>query len=456
MIRLWLAVWLARAVGWFSRMTGRGGSSLPGLVARRIEPTVLTRLASALPGGTMLVTGTNGKTTTAAVLRHILTTAQVRFVSNRAGSNLILGLTAAMVQASRWRIYPDAAWALLETDEATVPRAASELQPRALLVTNFFRDQLDRYGELSTTVQLVQRGVTEVRPDGFLVLNFDDPQVAALVRPDIAGYGFGLALPSATPGPDDVADARFCPQCGRELGYRRRYFAHLGHYFCPACQWQRPAPEVEVTHWDRERKAVEMVIQGRAVRFSWSLPGRYNLYNLAAAVAAGVGLGIPVETMVTAVETFRPAFGRMEQVEVDGHALWLALIKNPVGFNQVLATIAEETAPALDVLVMINDRYADGRDVSWLWDVDLERYLPRLATARWWVSGLRAWDMAVRLKYAGVLDGRMRVEENAEKALTDMVRQASGDVFVLPTYTAMLEIRQYLTQRGYVRHFREG
>jgi UDP-N-acetylmuramyl tripeptide synthase len=160
--------------------------------------------------------------------------------------------------------------------------------------------------------------------------------------------------------------------------------------------------------------------------------------------------------MVTAVETFRPAFGRMEQVEVDGHALWLALIKNPVGFNQVLATIAEETAPALDVLVMINDRYADGRDVSWLWDVDLERYLPRLATARWWVSGLRAWDMAVRLKYAGVLDGRMRVEENAEKALTDMVRQASGDVFVLPTYTAMLEIRQYLTQRGYVRHFREG
>lgn len=457
--RLWSAVWAARVAGFLSRLTGRGGSSLPGLVARRIDPTVLARLSEALPEGALMLTGTNGKTTTAAMLRHLVEGPHRRVLANRAGANLILGITAAFVQEQRWRIRPEAQVAILETDEATMPRASEEVRPRVILVTNFFRDQLDRYGELSTTVQFVARGIDHLAENGTLVLNADDPQVAYLGtgRHPVVYYGLDGDGQAVTAGGYDAMDARFCPHCGSALTYTRQFYAHLGHYACERCGWRRPTPDVVVTEWSRVEESATLMIQGMPHRVSWRMPGIYNLYNEAAAVAAALALGISAEATEARMASFQPAFGRMERVSVEGTTLWLALVKNPVGFNQVLGAMAEETESSRTVLLVINDRYADGRDVSWLWDVDFEHWLAPLGIQRWYVSGIRARDMAVRLKYAGVPAERVVTGESIAAMLDRAMHETgAGTLYVLPTYTAMLEVRQRLTERGLVRHFREG
>lgn len=456
--RVWLAVWLSRLVGFLSRLTGRGGSSLPGLIARRLDPQVLSRLAAALPGGALLLTGTNGKTTTAAMLRHILEGSGRTVLANRSGSNLIVGLTATLVQAERWRIRPRADLALLETDEATIPKAAQEIHPRAIAVTNFFRDQLDRYGELSTTVNFVARGIAELSATGLLVLNADDPQVARLDPGDKPVLYYGLqGDPSSGAAGYDALDARYCPHCGTALRYERRFYAHLGHYHCPHCGWHRPTPEIAVTGWSRREEKAWFTVHGQEYVFSWRLPGVYNLYNQAAAVATAVALGVDPRRIESALERFQPAFGRMEWVQAGQTQLWLALVKNPVGFNQVLMAVSEEEPEQARGLIVINDRYADGRDVSWLWDVDFEYWIPRLAVSHWYVSGIRARDMAVRLKYAGVPAEKMTVQEAVPAILERAIHEtAGGTLYVLPTYTAMLEVRQQLTQQGLVKHFREG
>ncbi|MDA8193688.1 MAG: MurT ligase domain-containing protein [Thermaerobacter sp.] len=457
MIRLWLAVWMSRLAGWASRLTGRGGSSLPGVVARRIDPRVLSRLTARLPQGAVLLTGTNGKTTTSALTAHLLRARGWRVIHNHAGANLILGLTAAMTQAARCRIYPRADVALLETDEATMSRASLETRPRAVLVTNFFRDQLDRYGELSTTVAFAARGIASLAEDGWLVLNADDPQVAQLGAGLRRVVYYGLAMPSPDGASDyQAVDAQFCPRCGQSLTYQRRFFAHLGWYECEPCGWRRPHPDLAVERWNRAAGEVEFDWRGHRLRLPWQLPGLYNLYNLAAAAAMALTMGMVPEQVEAALQNFRPAFGRMEPVRMDGATVWLALVKNPVGFNQVLQAVSEEPGFKVAVL-LINDRYADGQDVSWLWDVDFEGWVGRTGIAAWWVGGIRARDMAVRLKYAGVAESAITIAEDPEKAFAS-ARQAfpAATTYVLPTYTALLEIRRYLARRGHVRHFREG
>ena len=452
----------ARLVGMLSRISGRGGSSLPGIVARRIDPGVLRKLSSRLPMGVILLTGTNGKTTTAAIAAFLLKSSGMQVVHNRAGANLILGLTASMVQARRWRIYPTADLALLETDEASIPKAAQETRPKVLVVTNFFRDQLDRYGELSTTVGLVKKGIADLDSEGWLVLNADDPQVAFLGEGSTRVAYFGLDLADEEGSvlrQHDAADARFCPRCGQALTYRKQYYAHLGDYHCTACGWSRPTPDWVVTEWDRGLGRIVVKKDAESVVLPMGMPGIYNVYNQLAAVAVAGILGAALQPMPSHLETFEPAFGRMEKVVIEGHTIWLALVKNPVGFTQVLQAVGDSSkgTPGWALLV-INDRYADGQDVSWLWDVDFERVHHEKHIDQWWVSGIRAYDMAVRLKYAGIPDDQVHVVESSSRALDRMLETAdtSVPIYIMPTYTALLEIRQHLTQQGYTRHFREG
>lgn len=210
-----------------------------------------------------------------------------------------------------------------------------------------------------------------------------------------------------------------------------------------------------VEFWDRTSRIARVRVGDVRQEIPWRLPGLYNLYNEAAALAAGWALGMEAQAMAEHLASFSAAFGRMEWLQIGHRDIWLALVKNPVGFDQVLRTVAEESQP-MDVLIVINDRYADGRDVSWLWDVDFERWVPQMPVRQWWVSGIRAWDMAVRLKYAGVTPRAVRVVESPAAAMAAAVSEGEGPLFVLPTYTAMLEVRQYLTAQGHVRHFREG
>ena len=456
-LRALAAVLAGRLAGWISRVSGRGGSSLPGLVARWIDPRILMRMAARLSWGAVLLTGTNGKTTTASMVRRMVEAQGTTLLSNRAGANLILGLTAAFVQAERWRIWPRTAMALLETDEATMPRACREIQPRVVAVTNFFRDQLDRYGELSTTVKFVRDGIAALGEQAVLVLNADDPQVAGLAGAGFKVFFYGLEGEAGEAGGEDAVDARFCPGCGSALHYQRRYYAHLGHYRCPGCGWQRPRPYIAVLRWSRAEKTALVRVGESECVLAWRSPGLYNLYNQAASIATAAALNVPIDVIKRSLEEFRPAFGRMESIAAGNTQLWLALVKNPVGFNQVLAAVHEDPEPSYTVMILINDRYADGQDVSWLWDVDFEYWISRLRVAHWFVGGVRGRDMAVRLKYAGVARDAVTVGDGMEELLDQAVKAADGGtLYILPTYTAMLEVRRILSDRGLVRHFREG
>lgn len=447
------------ATRWLGRLAGRAASSAPGSLALRVDPQILRRLSSGFPRGTLMVTGTNGKTTTAMWVEAMLRADGWRVVRNRSGANLLGGLTTALLERASCTLEPRADGAVLETDEATVPRAAAETRPRVLAVTNFFRDQLDRYGEVTTTVSLVARGIEALDPTATLVLNADDPHVAFLGRGRANVLYYGLAWQAVTPADDDPGDARFCPACGQALEYTRRFYGHLGHWGCPACGFQRPVPTVTVEAVQDQpgRRTAVMDLGGERVEVSLTLPGAYNVYNAACAAAVGRAVGVHGPSMAEGFLSSRGAFGRMEAVAWQGQELRLALVKNPAGFNQVLRAVAEDARPK-QVVVAINDRYADGQDVSWLWDVDLETLAPRLHALHWYAAGLRAQDMAVRLKYAGVSPTRVEVVRGPALNALARARQRVPEavVYVLPTYTAMMEIRTGLERAGVVRSFREG
>ncbi len=451
-----------RLTGSVSRLLGHGGSSVPGAVARRVDPALLRKLGGGLESGSLLITGTNGKTTSSLLVEQILTAAGLRVLRNRSGANLIVGLTATLMQAARLDLSIKADWAVLETDEASIPRAVEEVRPRLLAVTNFFRDQLDRYGELTSAVKLVARGAAALSPAAMLVLNADDPHAASLgreARGPVVYFGLGspdLALDAGA----ETLDARFCPICGEELSYSLRFYAHLGHYICPGCGFARPRPTVEAVDVVREGpsvRRVRLLVDGAPTEVTLSLPGTYNIYNAVLAAAVAHGLGVGTEAVVEGLRTSRGAFGRMETVSFRGRELRLALVKNPTGFNQVLRAVAEDPRPKM-VMIAINDRYADGRDVSWLWDVDLESMASVMGAVQWVAAGTRAADMAVRLKYAGIHPTLIRtVGTHAEDALQALMEQSTPPLcYVLPTYTAMMELRGALERQGLVSSFVEG
>lgn len=455
-IRARLVVWLVRVVAAGLRRLGAGGGTLPGRVGRRLAADLLTYEAARLPRGVVMVTGTNGKTTTAHLLRDMLGAGGLRVAGNQGGANLLSGLTTALALAP-----PEAEIAVLETDEATVPRAAWEVGPRVVAVSNFFRDQLDRYGELSTTIAHVRRGLAALPSDGVAVLNADDPNVAALAAsaPHTVFYGVETTAVGST---SDRADARRCPRCGAPLEYASYRYAHLGTYQCRACGFARPEPDLTVY-------AVAGA-QSQQLRCNWhgvtftvplSLPGTYNAYNAAMAAATALELGMSVDAVSAGIRQARASFGRMETLTWRGVEVCIALVKNPTGFNQVLDAVASDPGRH-DLVIVINDRDADGRDVSWLWDVDLESFVARRAVDRIFVGGTRANDMAVRLKYAGIEPGQVTRCPGpplaALEAAVDSHRRdsAGGRIYVLPTYTALLALRGRLAEEGVVRHFREG
>ncbi|MEW6524507.1 MAG: Mur ligase family protein [Bacillota bacterium] len=462
LFRFYVAIWLGKLLVLASRLTRRGGSTFPGRVARRICPDILTRLSGQARWGNIVVSGTNGKTTTSLLLANILSASGMKLVHNRTGANLVYGVTATFIQASSWMGRLDADVAVLECDEAALAGVARAVEPRAGVVTNFFRDQLDRYGELEYTVTVVCRGLEAVSRDGFVVLNADDPAVAGLAsRLPTRPVFYGLDDPScAGTGEGAVADARRCRACGGDFSYEVFYFAHLGLYFCPQCGERRPRPDIRVTRRDGLGPVgsyLEFDTPGGAFAARLPIPGLYNAYNALAAVACALTMGIPAHTVAHALESSVSSFGRMEQLAIGDRTVFLALIKNPAGCNEVLRTIMEG-AGERHLLIAINDNTADGTDVSWLWDAGFEllagaaHRLPLVLTA-----GIRAEDMAVRLKYAGLPSGSILVENDLKAAVRLGLERipAGGILYVLPTYTAMLDLRRVLNDMGYGRRFWE-
>lgn len=465
-----------------SRLLRRGGSTLPGRLARVLDGQVLIRLARRLPDGALAVTGTNGKTTTAKMLAGILEAADRRVVHNRAGANLISGITTALLAGTDWLGRPRGRIGLLEVDEATMPRAVPELTPRVTVVTNFFRDQLDRYGELETTVQFVRRGLQGMAAGGRTALNADDPlcaslgerepgpgqaEVAAAWEPGApashwpAPLYYGIEDDSVATGHSEwAADVRQCIRCGEHYEYDLYYYAHLGRYRCPRCGSRRPRPAVYATRlreMDARGTTFDLVTPMGSCAVRLQVPGLYNVYNALAAAAAGVALELPLAAIQQGLSSTTTAFGRMERLEIREREVFLALVKNPVGYNEVIRTLLG-AGTRKNLLLALNDLYADGTDVSWIWDVDFEQLAQRPEEIHFIIcSGLRAEEMAVRLKYAGVDPARIVIEKDLKKALTqglDFVRPGEL-LYVLPTYTAMLQLREIIHRMGYARQFWE-
>ncbi len=448
---------VARLLGTASRVSGRGGgTTLPGRVLLRLEPDAIARLGAALAGGTTIVSATNGKTTTAAMIAAALA-ADGRFaVHNRAGSNMTWGVATALLEQRGEE-------GLFEVDEAWLARVAEQLDPKLIVLGNLFRDQLDRYGELEALAESWAATVSDRAGGTRFVLNADDPTIADLGRersgaPREGVVYFGIEDASqALPELQHAFDATHCRRCGGPYAYERAFVGHLGHYSCPSCGADRPVPTVaasEIELRGMEGSRVRLRTPAGELHLDLPLPGLYNVYNALAAVAAAHELGVAAERIAPALAGMRAAFGRVETIEIGERRLSILLIKNPVGANEVLRTLRlEADEEGLDLWVALNDRIADGRDVSWVWDADFE--LLSGALRRVVCAGTRAPEMALRLKYAGVPVERIEVEAGIERSLDRALQGARGRLFALPTYTALLELRRLLSARGLAKEFWE-
>jgi UDP-N-acetylmuramyl tripeptide synthase len=482
----------ARAVGALSRLRGGGATSAPGKALLRLQPDAIAVLGSRLAQGSVVISATNGKTTTAAMAAAILRADGTRLVHNRAGANMAGGIASTLLDAARARGAIAGDMGLFEVDEFWLDGVVEQLRPRAILLGNLFRDQLDRYGELDTIAERWSAAVSSgAGTQARLVLNADDPVLADLGRgvsergrleecgpspeehdePGLQGRDgpeerdaqservvyYGVEDDSlALPGLSHAADAKHCRNCGAPYVFDAVYLGHLGRYHCAACGRSRPSGEALAV------RASDVRLEGvRAARFTLhtpqgsaevalALPGLYNVYNALAAAALTYALGIELPAIVAGLQETTAAFGRAESVTLAGPSpreLRILLVKNPAGANEVLRTLALEPGEH-DVLGILNDSIADGRDVSWIWDADFELLTGRIRRAT--CAGTRAAELAVRLKYAGVDPERIRVEPGLAAALAaaaaDRPAGAASPppLYALPTYTAMLALRELL------------
>lgn len=527
-LRASLAVVGGRTAGALSRRLHLGGgTSIAGVVAQRLYPDIVEHLSTQLQQGSVLVTGTNGKTTTSGFIAAILSDAGLRVWRNREGSNLMRGIAGALVI----RTQPNGrlrrggqAISIFEVDEAVMPHAAQTLPTRVAVFTNLFRDQLDRYGEVDTVLEHWKSTIRTLSPETILVLNADDPTVAALgelFSGRVIYFGIedsNLALENQEGASErhQVIDTHTCPRCGEEYTYTLRFYSHIGHYRCTQCGYSRPQTTVRATRvtnesFDRLRISVETA--GATGEIVVPLPGLYNVYNALAAIATAQALNIAWAPVVTGIEQFKPAFGRGERVQIAGRMVRMLLAKNPTGFNEVLRTLGSN-GNKRHVLFVLNDNIADGKDISWIWDIDFEQAMDHFATLT--IAGTRARDLALRLKYAGLYPDEMviaptaplRAERKDGRPLALNKRRRSGKrgsqegvdeepvaaaqdatrtqtisaqsrgadrvygiaqaldravertpegetLFIVPTYTGLLELHRELERRGLTPHYWE-
>ncbi|MDR3540659.1 MAG: MurT ligase domain-containing protein [Desulfosporosinus sp.] len=443
--RYWVALWAGKIITMALLVTGKKGTTLPGKIANWIDPEIMRHLSSAYTDGIIMVTGTNGKTTTANLLASILREAGKGFAFNQAGANLVTGITGALIQNTRWTGRSRASLALLEVDEATVPKFCEQIKPSLAIVTNFFRDQLDRYGELDTTVRLVRESIPKAT---VIVLNADDPLVAQFGtnHAEVVYYGVERT-PDSMRESQETREARFCPLCGAELDYTLFHYGQLGIFNCLGCGFHRPEPEILAQEVRPEEGL--LLFRVDATSFAIALQGYYNLYNALAALTAARHLGLNDGLIKKGLQEFIPQAGRMERFYLPEGEITLTLVKNPTGFDQVIQTMLGVDKP-LCIMIGINDLAADGRDISWLWDVNFERLGTYEARIRQVIcTGLRAEDIALRLKYAGVTEGKLILEHTLTGAL-DLLQtnRAEEEVaFILPTYTLLFPVREILENR---------
>lgn len=461
--RLMLSVIGAKLAGGTIRRIGRGGgTAAPGLVAERIDPGLLTKLSGQLTQGAMIVAGTNGKTTTTRMIADIVQANGWKTVHNRSGSNLVRGVVAAFVDHSSATGRIGADVGVIEGDEAALPELVKRIQPRVILLNNLFRDQLDRYGELDSIAKSWRKVLQQLPESTTIIVNADDPTLVALTD-DIAAKRVYIGLDEENHRLDSLphaADAAVCRVCGADLGYRALYLSHLGEWYCTGCGRERPALDMRAgnitLNGDVNLEATFADADGSHT-LGVGVPGLYNAYNALAAAALAREFGIGWDVIGQTLGDFQSAFGRIERFNHKGREFTMALVKNPTGFNEVLRMLtANNGTLEHPTMISINDLDADGRDVSWLWDVDFEMLSE--GTGNLYTTGLRGDDMANRLKYADVPEDRIHPQGQDVTAAFDTFVEAVPEgesAYILPSYTSMLQLRKSLADRGIVQAFWE-
>lgn len=454
-IRTFLSVTSCKLSRFILRKLGKGGTNVPGRVALAIDPHVLGKLAKGVT--TIIVTGTNGKTTTSRMIERSLEESGYRFFANKSGANMLSGITAEFAMHSGLGGKNKYPYALIECDEAAFKTVSKYVDAKCVVVTNVFRDQLDRYGEVTHTLNSILTGIKN-SPNAVVCINADD-SLSVSMKDEIPNkvVFYGVETEIYKNRVEEVSDAPYCIKCKTEYVYDYVTYGHLGGFRCPNCGYHRPQTEVsveKVLESTPDSSTILLNLNGSEYQATINLPGGYNIYNATATAATGYVLGIKNETIIDALSSFECGFGRMEKFTVNGTDIRMILIKNPAGCNQVLNFLSNNTTPSLFV-VALNDRFADGTDISWIWDVDFEK-LNQISDklTEIWVTGRRADDMAMRFKYAGIPVNKIKVMKDYEQ-LIDAATKQQAPVYMMPTYTAMLDIREIFSKNYGFKEFWE-
>ena len=445
-MRTILAIWVARAVRFLVRVLGRGqGTTLPGRIALKIDPHLIGHLARGAKKGAILVSGTNGKTTTARLVLGALRDSGEKVVANDTSANLDSGIASALLAQATLGGSLKTDYLVLELDEHALPSVAGQLKVAAVVLTNLFRDQLDRAGEINTIVEQWKPVIEQLPREVTVIFNGNDPRLTYLAGQAARSVAFGLSETKVY-GKENksAADSTHCPECGALLR-GERYMSHLGVLKCTSCKFASAEPTVRLTNFvqhDLESASLCVDVAGTKLKMSTRFFGRYNALNVLAALATVTALGVDVRQAAKSMQRVDKVFGRSEVAKLQNNKVILHLAKNPTGYTEVLMSIAA-IAPQPQLVLALNDNWADGQDISWIWDVDFEQVAPQINKLL--VTGLRSGDLAVRLHTAGSLSPI--IVEDITEAL-DTAAKWGGDVHIVASYTAMLEARAELVKTG--------
>ncbi len=456
-IRAAAAIIACKITKFILRLMKRGGTNLPGKVAVKICPSVLGIMAKDVT--TVIVTGTNGKTTTSRMIEQCFIESGLDYFCNKSGANLLTGITNEFAENSSVFGKCRKKYALIECDEAAFKQVSRFVDAKYVLVTNVFRDQLDRFGEITHTMNSIKIGI-ENSPNAVVCLNADCSLTTSLskeIKNKIVYYG--VDCPIYKDLVSEISDAQYCINCKTEYEYEYKTYGHLGKYKCPRCGYKRPDAAVSVTEIIEsavDSTTVNLKLYGKERKLRINLPGGYNVYNAVSAAAVAENMGLDAEKIITALSSFECGFGRMENFNIGGKNVRMILVKNPAGCNQVLNFLTNTVKEPCVFVTLLNDKLADGTDVSWIWDVNFEKLeelgenLPVV-----YVSGIRADDMAMRIKYAGRDTEKIKVIKDFDE-LIDAIEKEKLDVFVMPTYTAMLNLREKISKRFGFKNYWEN